>query len=213
MHHLHTVFIVSSSLTVTTIINNAMLTSQYTDDWRLLSQLTTTFPYSQEEVYTALQNEEYQGNDGRKWCYELKSPILQSIYKTVVDRVPTLLEEISKFPNFVEHWGLADINDLVKNVKTTCHFVCDKPGYTTGVHLDCKSQVCTGMLFFNKEDDLKQSTTFYTSPNKDNPIRISSEYGNGWFSANTYWGHHIGGNNSSRDRYALIFISNLNLTY
>ena len=189
-----------------------MLTSQYTDDWRLLSQLTTNFPYSQEEVYTALQNEEYQGNDSRKICHEIKSPILQSIHKTVLDSVPALLEEISKFPDFVEHWGLADIKELVNNVKTSCQLVCDKPGFTTGVHIDCKSQVCTGMLFFNKTDDPDQSTSFYTSLSGDNPIRISSEYGHGWFSANTYWGYHIGGNNSSRDRYALIFISNLNLT-
>ena len=188
-----------------------MITSQYNDDWGLLSQLTTNFPYSQEEVYTALENEEYQGTDSRRCCFEVKSSILQLIRKTVVDYVPALLEEISKFPEFVEHWGLDDITELVNNVKTSCYFVCDKPGYTTGLHIDCKSQVCTGMLFFNQLDDPDQSTYFSPSPNGDNPVRISSEYGNGWFSANTYNGYHIGANNTLRDRYALIFVNKLNL--
>jgi len=188
-----------------------MITSQYRDDWGLLNQLTTNFPYSQEEVYTALQSEEYQGNDSRKFCHEIKSPILQSIHKAVVDRIPSLLEEISKFPEFVEHWGLDDINDLINNVKTSCYFICDKPGYTTGLHIDNKSQVCAGMLFFNKIDDPDQSTYFSPSPDGDNPVRISSEYGNGWFFPNTYDAYHVGGNNSSRDRYALMFINKLNL--
>jgi hypothetical protein len=192
-------------------INIFMIISQYINDWRLLSCLTATFPYTQEEVYEALQKEEYQGEDYRRICNEIKSPILQEIHKTVTDNIPSLVEGLTKFSDFVEHWGLDDINTLTSNLKTFCKFICDKPGFTTGIHIDNKSQVCTGMLFFNETDDPAQSTSFYTSLNGDNPLRISSQYGNGWFSANTYWGYHIGANNSQRDRYALLFISSLDL--
>jgi hypothetical protein len=211
MHHLHTVFIVSSSLTVTTIINNAMIKSTYTDDWRLINQLSIAWPFAQEEVYTALENETYFGDEGRTYCHEIKSNILKSIYDTVVSNLPKLQEELFNQSEFQSHWGAEYACRMINNIKTTCHFICDKPGFTTGIHIDEKSSVCAGMIFFNKFDNADHSTTFCTSVNGDNPVQISSKYGNGWLSANTYNSYHIGGNNSSVNRYAIIIISKLDL--
>jgi hypothetical protein len=67
------------------------------------------------------------------------------------------------------------------------------------------------MLFFNSFDDPDQSTSFYTSFGGASPIRISSEFGNGWYSANTQINWHIGANNTQRNRYAILFINNLEL--
>lgn len=188
-----------------------MLITQYTDDWRLLASLTAEWPYLQEEVYTALENEEYFGNSERTYCHDIKSPILKSIYDTVIASVPKLLAEMSEFTEFQSHWGLDYKEQIINNTKTSCYFICDKPGFSTGTHIDNKTQVCTGMLFFNSTDDVEHSTTFYTSPSGDNPVRISSKYGNGWYAANTYSNYHIGANTSLRNRYSMIFINKLDL--
>ena len=66
-------------------------------------------------------------------------------------------------------------------------------------------------FFFNSFDDPDQSTSFYTSFGGASPIRISSEFGNGWYSANTQINWHIGANNTQRNRYAILFINNLEL--
>ena len=91
MHHLHTVFIVSSSLTVTTNINIRMLKYEYTDDWRLIAKLSIDFPFTQQEVYTALEKEQYYGDEDRTYCPNPSSPILNEILDIVKTNIPNLL--------------------------------------------------------------------------------------------------------------------------
>ena len=186
-----------------------MIKSNYTDDWRLVNELSIDWQFSQEEVYTALENETYFGDEARTYCHEIESSILKSIYNTVVSNLPKLQEELFNQPEFQSHWGADYASRMLNNIKTTCHFICDKPGFTTGIHIDEKSSVCAGMIFFNKRNNTNHSTTFYTSIHGDNPIQISSKYGSGWLSANTYNSYHGGGNNSSFNRYAMIIISKL----
>lgn len=186
-----------------------MLTSKYTDDWRLITELSVDWPFSQEEVYTALENEEYFGNDDRTYCHHIKSPILKQIADTVAASIPVLLAEMSEQVEFKGKWGLDYDGQLINNTSSSCHFICDKPGFNTDVHVDNRTQVCTGMLFFNSVDDPDQATTFYTTHSKDMPLRMSSKFGCGWYAANTHDNWHVGANNTQRNRYALIFINKL----
>jgi hypothetical protein len=188
-----------------------MIKSNYTDNWRLINRLSINWPFTQEEVYTALENETYFGDGDRTFCHHIKSPILQSIMSTVEANIPVLLSEINDQPMFQEIWNFRYKEQILNNTSWTCHIVCDKPGYNTDNHIDCRTQVCTGMVFFNSFDDTDQSTTFYTTHNGDDPIRMSSEFGNGWFSANTQINWHLGANNTQRNRYAILFIINLDL--
>lgn len=188
-----------------------MIISNYIDNWRLLAKLTFDLPCSQEEIYNALENEVYHGNEDRTYCHDIASPFLQAIYDTVMIQAPLLLAEMSEQIEFQGKWGLEYKEQIINNTSLSCHFICDKPGFDTDVHVDHRTQVCTGMLFFNKIDDPNQSTTFYTSPSKDNPVRISSECGNGWYAANTQDNWHVGANNTQHNRYALLFLHKLSL--
>jgi hypothetical protein len=187
------------------------ITSEYTDDWRLINKLTVRWPYSQQEIYTALESEEFVGN-GRAYCNDLKSPILKNMLANASNEAVRLLAEMCEQQQFKEDtWHLESTEQMLNNVSTLCCFVCDHPGYNTDIHIDSRMTVCAGMFFFNSFDDENQSTTFYTSLNGDNPIRLSSEYGTGWYAANTQMNWHQGGNNTLRDRYAIMFINKLNL--
>ena len=188
-----------------------MIKSNYTDDWRLINKLSVDWPFTQEEVYTALENEEYVGDELRAFCHHIKSPVLQFIFNTVEASIPNLLREMNEQSAFQDIWNFRYKEQILNNTSWTCHIVRDKPGYNTDTHIDCRTQVCTGMLFFNSFDDPDQSTSFYTSFSKDSPIRMSSKFGDGWFSANTQINWHIGANNTQRNRYAILFIINLDL--
>ena len=186
-----------------------MIISKFTDDWRLLTELSVDWPFSQEEVYTALENEEYFGEGDRTYCQEIKSPILKSIYNTVMSEAPALLSKMSSHPVFQEKWGLDYADQIINNSALSCFFVCDKHGYNTEVHIDNRTQVCTGMLFFNSFDDKDQATSFCTTHSGDNMLRMSSKYGAGWYAANTHDCWHVGANKTQRKRYALLFINKL----
>ena len=188
-----------------------MIKSNYTDTWRLITKLSIDWPFTQEEVYTALENETYFGDGDRTFCHEIKSPILQSIMSTVEANIPILLREMNEQDRFQEVWNFKYKEQILNNNSWGCYFVCDKPGYDTDIHIDCRTQLCTGMLFFNKLDDPDQATSFYTTHSKDNPLRMSSQYGTGWYSANTHDCWHVGANNTQRNRYAILFINNLEL--
>ena len=194
-----------------TTIYNAMIKSNYTDNQRLINKLSIDWPFTQEEVYTALENEECSGNEDRTFYYHVKSPILQSIMSTVKANIPVLLQEMNEQARFQEVWRFKYKEQILNNNSWECNFVCDKPGYNIGIHTDCRIQICLGMLFFNSFDDADQATTFYTTHSGDNPMRMSSEFGTGWYSANTHDSWHTGGNNTQRNRYAILFSNNLEL--
>jgi hypothetical protein len=61
------------------------------------------------------------------------------------------------------------------------------------------------MMFFNPVDDPRQSTSFYASESGDGPIQMSSQLGQGWYTANWHKSWHKGSNASNRTRYAVKF--------
>ena len=188
-----------------------MLKYDYTDEWRLIAKLSIDFPFAQQEVYTALEKEQYYGDEDRTYCPNPSSHILKEILDIVKTNIPNLLLDMTNHPEFKHKWCLEYSEQLVNNTKTSCMFICDKPGYNIDTHVDSRMQVCTGMLFFNYDNDPNQSTTFYTSHSKDNPLLMTSQYGTGWYAANTHDCWHSGANNTQRKRYAIIFINTLDL--
>jgi hypothetical protein len=188
-----------------------MIKHEYTDTWRLIARLAIDWPFTQEEVYSALEKEQYYGDEDRTYCPHPVSPILQEILNIVNSSIPNLLLDMTRQYDFKHKWCLEYEDQLINNTKTTCMFTCDKPGYIIDTHVDSRLQVCTGMIFFNNFDDPDQATTFYTSHSGDNPLRMSSQYGSGWYAANTHDCWHTGANNTQRNRYAIIFINKLDL--
>jgi hypothetical protein len=188
--------------------------STYEEDWKLFSKLQIEWPYTQQEIYSAFESEDFDyTQDLRVVLSNPKNQILQDLIKLVHEKISLhLLNEICLKDEFVNDlWGLETKEQMLANIITLCSVICDKPGYTTNTHIDCKTNVCVGMFFFNEFDDPDQATFFYTSFSENDPARTSSQYGNGWYLANTHYSWHKGSNNSSRKRYSLYFTNNLNL--
>jgi hypothetical protein len=187
------------------------ITSKFTDEWRLINLLTVEYPWSQSEIYQALESENYVG-DIRAHCSNPSNPILRKLLDSIIAEIPGLFLQMCDQDQFKnDTWHLENSNQMLNNTIVLCAIFRDSPGFTTSIHLDSRMTVCSGMLFFNKEDNPDQSTTFYTSPEGNDPIRISSQYGTGWYSANTGYSYHCGSNNSLHNRYSIMFYNKLNL--
>lgn len=102
-------------------------------------------------------------------------------------------------------WAGTSLEQLEAHVQPFCEILKDLPGMTTSIHVDHRACVTAGMLFFNDVDDADQSTSFYASESGDRPLRMSSQWAHGWFTANWHKSWHKGSNSSSRVRYAVKF--------
>lgn len=80
----------------------------------------------------------------------------------------------------------------------------DHPGFAIPNHLDTRLQVATALIYFTEQDDVDQSTIYYTSENKDNKLRIYNGLGKGVLHLNDHTSWHEGSNNSNKVRYSLI---------
>ena len=117
------------------------------------------------------------------------------------------LYQESLFPGY---WGLSQ-QRMMDNTFIYGIYTLDKPGYTIRMHTDDRLHVVQGMIYFMPTDDPDQSTTFYTSFDGDNPMRITNGHGAGYVAANTNNSWHTGKNSSTEDRYSMIFGIRLDL--
>ena len=114
--------------------------------------------------------------------------------------ISTLYQE-SLFPGY---WGLSQ-ERMMDQTFIYGVYTLDRPGYSIRTHTDDRMHVAQGMIYFIPTDDPDQSTTFYTTFEGDNPMRIPTGPGAGYVAANTNNSWHTGKNSSDKDRYSLIF--------
>jgi hypothetical protein len=81
----------------------------------------------------------------------------------------------------------------------------DTPHFYMGPHVDNRAIVSVGMCHFIDSDDPAQSTTFYTTEQADNPIRMPTGFGVGWACANLHNTWHSGQNYSTKNRFSVKF--------
>jgi hypothetical protein len=81
----------------------------------------------------------------------------------------------------------------------------DTPHFYMGPHLDNRALVSVGMCHFVNGDDPAQSTTFYTTEQADDPIRMPTGFGVGWVCANLHNTWHSGQNYSTKNRFSVKF--------
>ena len=134
------------------------------------------------------------------------TPNLKAIVDELRIELPNLLTYLYTNDQFKNHiWPGTTLEQLQANTSTVCELYRDDPGWTTGIHIDHRAAVATGMMFFDDQDNKKHSTTFYTTEKGNNGLRMLSTYSNGWFSANTHKSWHTGGNQGSCYRYSVLF--------
>ena len=177
-------------------------------------------PYSNSEIIDELKIENWQEDVAgysqnsfptRFRLKELTQPKLKEIehYVEHGDFKQTIINELwsTQFPGY---WGVS-----AERMMSMTHlygvFTKDCPGYSIRIHTDDRMHVVQGMIYFIPLDDPDRSTTFYTTFDCDNPMRIPTGPGAGYIAANTNNSWHTGKNSSSEDRYSLIFGIRLNL--
>jgi hypothetical protein len=112
--------------------------------------------------------------------------------------------------NFPSIWGV-DADRMDRMTFIYAMFTKDCPGYSIRIHTDDRMHVVQGMIYFIDGDDADQSTWSYTTKNGDDPYRVPTGHGAGYFAANTNDSWHTGQNASTQDRYSLVFGIRLNI--
>ena len=178
-------------------------------------------PYTNDEILQALTQETWvpdqagYAQDSFPTRFRLVHPeniILKEIQNLVEksDLTTQIISTLYQEPLFPGYWGLSQ-ERMIENTFIYGVYTLDKPGYSIRIHTDDRLHVVQGMIYFMPTDDPDRSTTFYTSYEGNNPMRIPTGPGTGYFAANLSTSWHTGKNASSQDRYSLIFGIRLNL--
>lgn len=156
---------------------------------------------------------EWQGL--RDKLYEPNHPLLQRLLtywqqdKTKEKIVDALYETKS---DMEEKWGMP-AEKMYKNVQLHGELTRDQPGFENGIHCDYRRLVATGMIFFTNEDNVDHSTHFYDNPQRDNPLKTPSNFGEGWLHGNDWNTWHDGWNRTDKVRYSMLIGVTLLIPY
>lgn len=190
---------------------------------RMLYNVTANMAVEPQIIYDELKTLNWQKTSGfahraRVETHDEHSPNLantenlQFICDNIRRQQKSLLKYLYSNETFKTHiWPGTTLEQLLNNTSTVCELYRDDPGWRTGVHIDHRAAVATGMLFFEPKDDKNKSTYFYTSEQRKNEQRMSCTYGKGWYAANTHRSWHTGGNMGKNYRYSILFASFLTL--
>jgi hypothetical protein len=166
----------------------------------------------QQVEWQRTQSEEFAqtGWRLRDSCCNVDSlPVLGAFVTRVLDCQRELLGELWHNSYFSSHlWAGYTLSELEAGTEPYFELCRDWPGFTTSVHVDHRRAVTTGQLFFNRTNDPKQNTVFYSSEQPrpwQKSQRMSTGYGQGWFTANWHKSWHKGSNFSSDCRISMKF--------
>lgn len=141
-----------------------------------------------------------------------QTPNLKFICDSIRAQKTELMTYLFENVTFTEvPWMGVSLEQLLNNTGFLCDLIRDDTGWMTGVHIDHRASVATGMLFFEPTDDEKKSTYFYTTESREKEKRMSCKFGEGWYAVNTHRSWHTGGNMGTDVRYSITFSSFLSL--
>lgn len=87
----------------------------------------------------------------------------------------------------------------------------DAPGFVNVLHTDFRLLVATGMVYLTDSDNTELSTMFYTSQQRTEPLRMTTNFGDGWWHVNGNNTYHEGWNRTDRFRYSFLLGLTLNV--
>lgn len=90
-------------------------------------------------------------------------------------------------------------------------FSKDMPGFVNVLHTDYRKLVATGLVYYAKEDDSNLSTVFYDTMDRVNPVRMTTNFGDGWLHSNGNNTWHEGWNKTDKVRYSTLLGLTLNI--
>lgn len=99
----------------------------------------------------------------------------------------------------------------------TCHlhgeFTKDLPGFVNEIHTDYRKLVATGMIYLSEKDDPDISSYFCDDLARTNQIRMTTNFGDGWWHANGNDTWHEGWNRTGNTRYSILLALTINTTF
>lgn len=121
-----------------------------------------------------------------------------------IDQMFTNLEELSWEYNY-------NRESMFNETNIHCEFTKDMPGFVNPLHTDFRKLVATGMIYLTDRDDPDLSTQFYDDMERSNPIRMTTDFGDGWWHANGNNTYHEGWNKTNQVRYVILLGLTMNV--
>jgi hypothetical protein len=193
-----------------------------------VSTLQLDMPYTRSELLTELENEEWVSpgiinplnadlwNGTRFKCMHPKpehskltalANFLNSgqtkhqLISWLFDTTPSLSYEYD--------WT---VDTMYKHCSLHSEITRDSPGFINVLHTDYRKLVATAMIYLTDRDDPTLSTYFYDTMERDNPIRMPTNFGHGWLHSNGNNTWHEGWNKTPEVRYTILLGLTMNVT-
>jgi hypothetical protein len=189
-----------------------------TDRRWLVSQTHLNMPYSREQVLQELENEEWVPHGmvapvghnpwpGTRFkCMRPKWENQALVYISRYYGSDAFKRRIIDW--MYEHyqsidvtWGLT-ADEMFNKSRTHIEFTKDLPGFVNDIHCDYRQLIATGMVYFSESDNPDLSTYFYETQDRVNPIRMPTNFGDGWWHMNYHNTWHEGWNRTDQVRYS-----------
>jgi hypothetical protein len=107
-------------------------------------------------------------------------------------------------PYFESIWCMKP-DEMMSFVDIGADLVLDRPGFEIDIHVDNRMLVSTGWIYLTPRDDPEWSTYFYFDREKtSDPIRMTTNPGDGWLNFNDFNTWHDGYNRTEENRYGII---------
>jgi len=165
--------------------------------------LNMNLPYTVDEVNNEIKSYDFTPLGKGRHISGFRSKILDEMQQVIIDH--SFLDEFYKFDEFRQMWPTLTLEELKNKTSFNCALYKDSPGFSMGSHLDSRQLVVVGMIFLNPTNIPEQNTVLYSNKLKDNPQNLPSGLGDGWVMANAHNTWHSGGNQSTQDRYSILF--------
>lgn len=196
--------------------------------WKV-HKIKLNVPFSVDELHKEFEHETWDnpsmhnnlGNDNwsgwRFYCTTpgAQSPTMQSILNYMrSDQVKNQIINLfySTDPAFEYDWEWTP-EEMSQHTQIGVYFIKDMPGFVNVLHTDYRKLVGTAMVYWTAEDDNPDiSTVFYDSKDRTNPVRMPTNFGQGWLHANGNQTYHEGWNKTDQVRYSMLFGLTLNVT-
>lgn len=131
----------------------------------------------------------------------LKGVGLESLCNRVYDSCIGLLDHYWALSSFRSMWAGTSRERMASCVRPFVELDCDEPGFDTGVHIDHRCAVITGMISLGQGTP----TEFYNTRDRAGLLTVDYSPGAGWVLANSHDSWHRGYNSDTINRYSLKF--------
>ena len=184
----------------------------------LVSKLHLRMPFSYEDIIAELENEEWKPHGEvapvghNPWPgsrYKVLNPkwenqrlvSISNYFRSNDFKRQSIDWMYDNYPGTDVAWGM-DRDTMFRQSETHIEFTRDMPGFVNALHTDYRKLIATGMIYFSNQDSEDLSSYFYRTEQRDDPVRMTTNFGDGWWHLNGHYTWHEGWNRTDSVRYS-----------